>query len=167
MTSVQEPLIALCGQAISTMAVKQLRDEPSINGFRATFAREFTGMTASKGMTRNEFFGKALWPLKLDGSDTVAEANPIWSNPAFIMPAIASLAALFDATLSKSGQASFSLQFAPERVSLYGCSLASVVPAHDFDKARMAVMMAGAAKSYIVEPDFLSLSRWALKTAQA
>lgn len=164
MTQTSDQLVTLCGRAISMMAVKLLKDEPSINGFRATFAREFTGKAASGGLTRNVSFGRALWPLKLEGSETVAEVNPIWANPSFVMPAVASLAALFDATLSRSGQPSFRLDFEPDSKSLYGCALSSITPAQDFDGARMAVMMAGAAKSFITEPDFLCLSRWTLMT---
>jgi transposase-like protein len=80
------------------------------------------------------------------------------------LPAVASLGVLFDAILSKSGQPTFRLNFEKDPSSLYGCTLSGINPVDEFDEARMLIMVAGAAKAYFTEPDYISLSRWALKT---
>lgn len=160
-----EHLVALCSRAAGLMAVRHFRSEASVTMFRATLASEFVAKSsAAQRLTPNDRFRRIIFPFKVEGDEIQDEVNPIWGNPAFILPAVVSLAWLFDAVLSPTRNASFTPVFERTDDGLYQVKLVNIVPSDRFDEARFNIMIAGACKAYYEDPDFLSLSRWALST---
>lgn len=155
-------LVELTGRAVSLMVVRYFRTEASVTMFRATLAREFVRPTAAQSLTANERYRRIIFPFKVDGTKILDEVNPIWSNPGFILPAVASLAWLFDAILSPSRHATFRPMVECSDNELYGKRLVAIEPSDHFNEARFNIMVSGAAKAYLGEPDFMTLSRWAL-----
>lgn len=155
-------LVELTGRAVSLMTVRHFRSEASVTMFRATLAREFVRPTAAQSLTANDRFRRTIFPFKVEGDQIQDAVNPIWSNPAFILPAVASLAWLFDAILSPSRHATFRPVVETSADALYKKKLTGIEPGDRFSEARFNIMISGAAKAYLGEPDFLTLSRWAL-----
>lgn len=164
----QRDLLQMAGRCVELMAIKCLSSEAQITAFRSMFAHEFMPQaTTVRTLTPKTEYRQLIFPFQVVDKRISDDANPIWRNPAFIMPAVLAMASVFESATLTSRNASFSLSFEQTPEALYGTKIIRITPREEFDIARFNIMVVGAAKAYLTSPDFMVFARWALSQHDA
>lgn len=157
-----ETLLADARKAVSLMAIQVLRDERSVQIFRHALAHQFAKTVAARTIQQNPLFLRATFPLKVRVNEVLEEPNPIWAQDEFILPAVLSLSAFFDAVLSTDGHSTFQITTQECPPALYGRIVSGIHAMPGLDRHRFVLMVSGAAKAFLTDPDMLQLSTWTL-----
>lgn len=158
-------LLPLANKIIAATAIDVLSDQTAVTLFREALVREIAGYSDDDAIEILEGtkFRTAIFPLQVEDGRVLEAINPIWTDPNFISPLVLSLAEVFDACISPSGHASFVADVSRHKETLAGLRLDSIsVPDQTrFDTDVYALMVAGAAKSFLTDPDGRAFAIWA------
>lgn len=159
----------LANRIIEATAVDVLVDQTAVTSLREALVREIGGFTDADALEilRETRFRTVVFPLLVENGEVQEEVNPVWAHPDFVAPLIAALAQLFDSCLSPTGDARFTCTFTRQPRSLYGLGLEdlSIADPERFDRDVFALMMAGAARSFMTNADGRALALWAVRAA--
>jgi len=160
-------LLVLAKEIVAETAVEVLDSEFSITALGDAIVREVAGFEEGQAFSILEAreCRAAVFPLAIEEGQIVERHNPIWTNPRFVLPMIAKLAQFFAATLDPRGEACFDVKLEKDEESLYGYELADISVADEgrFERDVFALMLAGAAKSFLTDADGRTLAMWAVR----